>query len=52
MDIIGPEIEGINWILDSGCTNHIMNQNKYFNKCVILKKPIKIRVGWTHIESH
>jgi len=45
MDIIGPEKEGINWILDSGCTNHIVNQDKYFNRCVILKEPIKVRVG-------
>jgi len=44
MDIIGSEKEGINWILDSDCTNHIVNQDKYFNRCVILKESIKVRV--------
>jgi len=45
INVTGSEKDGINWILDSGYTNHIVNQDKYFNRCVILKEPIKVRVG-------
>jgi len=29
--------------LDSGCINYIVNQDKHFNRCVILKESIKVR---------
>jgi len=33
------------WILDSGCTNHIVNKDIYFDKCVTLKEPMSVKVG-------
>jgi len=33
------------WILDNGCTNHIVNNDIYFEKCVTLKEPMSVKVG-------
>lgn len=35
----------ITWLLDSGCTDHIINSDEYFEKSVILKKPVQVKVG-------
>lgn len=35
----------INWILDSGSTNHLINNDAYFVESVILKNPVNIKVG-------
>lgn len=35
----------IHWLLDSGCTDHIINNEKYFNECITLKEPINVKVG-------
>ena len=35
----------INWLLDSGCTDHIINNEDYFDKCVELKKPVNVYLG-------
>ena len=32
----------IDWLLDSGCTDHIINDDKYFDKCMILKEPVNV----------
>ena len=34
----------INWLLDSGCTDHIINSEKYFEKFVVLSKPIDVKM--------
>ncbi|CAK1597248.1 unnamed protein product [Parnassius mnemosyne] len=34
----------INWLLDSGCTDHIINIDEYFNSCEILNKPVKVKI--------
>lgn len=34
----------IEWILDSGCTDHIINKEAYYTNCVSLKNPIKVKV--------
>ena len=35
----------IDWILDSGCSDHIINNDSYFSKFLILKSPINVKVG-------
>lgn len=35
----------IQWLLDSGCTDHIINNEKYFNECITLNEPINVKVG-------
>ena len=35
----------IQWLLNSGCTDHIIKDDRFFNKCIILKKPINIYLG-------
>jgi len=39
------EEETFKWILDSGCSDHIVNSDKYFTDFVTLKDPVKIKVG-------
>ncbi|KAG7197048.1 hypothetical protein KM043_017578 [Ampulex compressa] len=36
----------INWLLDSGCTDHIINNDKYFSKYETLQKPTLVKVGY------
>lgn len=33
------------WVLDSGCTDHIVNDDKYFYSFVNLKNPVSVKVG-------
>uniref|UniRef100_A0A2A4K3T3 Endonuclease n=1 Tax=Heliothis virescens TaxID=7102 RepID=A0A2A4K3T3_HELVI len=40
-----PNKNQITWLLDSGCTDHIINKDEYFEKSVILKNPVKVKVG-------
>ncbi|CAG4974137.1 unnamed protein product [Colias eurytheme] len=40
-----PQKGQINWLLDSGCTDHIINTDEYFNSCEILNKPVKVKIG-------
>lgn len=35
----------IEWILDSGCSDHIINNDKFFDESFVLKNPIKVKVG-------
>lgn len=35
----------IDWLLDSGCTDHIINNDKYYRNCIILKEPVNVKVG-------
>ena len=35
----------IMWLLDSGCTDHIINNVNYFDKSIDLKEPVNIYVG-------
>lgn len=35
----------VNWLLDSGCTDHIINDCRLFKKCVNLKNPIDVKVA-------
>ena len=42
----------IEWILDSGCTDHVINNENYFNNSIKLKEPIKVRVGDGSFESN
>ena len=35
----------IEWILDSGCSDHIINDHSYFSESINLKKPINVKVG-------
>lgn len=40
-----PNSEIIEWLLDSGCSDHIVNSDKYFAKSEVLNDPIKIGLG-------
>lgn len=33
------------WLLDSGCTDHIVNDDKYFSEYVTLNNPVEVRIG-------
>lgn len=35
----------IEWILDSGCSDHIVNDESYFCESITLEKPINVKVG-------
>jgi len=35
----------IDWILDSGCSDHIINDDSYFSECLNLAKPINVKVS-------
>lgn len=35
----------INWLLDSGCTDHVINNDEYFSDCIILKQPINVKIA-------
>lgn len=37
--------ELVTWLLDSGCSDHIINSDKYFYKSEKLKDPVDIKVG-------
>lgn len=34
----------VKWLLDSGCTNHIINCENYYYKSVVLKEPIDVNL--------
>lgn len=40
-----PKKDQIEWLLDSGCTDHIINTDEYYEKCETLKKPVKVKIG-------
>ncbi|CAH2088679.1 unnamed protein product [Euphydryas editha] len=40
-----PKKGQIDWLLDSGCTDHIINTDEYFETCESLTKPIKVKIG-------
>jgi len=35
----------IDWILDSECSDHTINDDSYFSECLNLAKPINVKVG-------
>ena len=35
----------IHWLLDSGCTDHTVNDEKYFENSIVLKEPVNIYLG-------
>lgn len=35
----------IKWLLDSGCTDHIINDDKYFENYMLLKEPVNVYLG-------
>lgn len=35
----------INWLLDSGCTDHVINKDNYFCESIDLKEPINVKIG-------
>lgn len=41
----GNDESEINWLLDSGCTDHIINDERYFEKSINLKQPVNIYLG-------
>lgn len=35
----------IEWVLDSGCSDHVVNNDKYFYESVELKEPVNVKVA-------
>ena len=35
----------IDWLLDSGCTDHIINNDKYYSDSINLKTPVNVKIG-------
>lgn len=42
---INNTVRTVDWILDSGCSDHVINDEKYFNKYTNLQNPICVKVG-------
>jgi len=40
----GENYTEINWLLDSGCTDHIITSDKFFDKYVELKNPVDVKL--------
>jgi len=40
-----PKKGQIEWLLDGGCTDHIINTDEYFEICETLKKSVKVKIG-------
>lgn len=38
-------ITEINWLLDSGASDHLINDNEYFFKFITLKEPINVKIA-------
>lgn len=38
----------LTWLLDSGCSHHIVNSDKYFASCENIENPINVKVGDGH----
>lgn len=47
------EIEKLKFYIDSGCTDHLVNNNKVFSEIIMLKEPIKIKIAKSneHLEA-
>lgn len=35
----------IEWVLDSSCSDHIINNESYYDECVNLKTPVNVKIG-------
>ena len=35
----------IEWLLDSGCSDHIVNNDEYFYESVVLKTPVNVKIA-------
>lgn len=44
-EISNVDCNEIQWILDSGCTDHIINDERYFENSKILEKPVNVYLG-------
>lgn len=42
---INVSTKEIEWILDSGCSDHIVNNVNYFSTCIDLDNPFKVKIG-------
>lgn len=40
-----PHFEKIEWILDSGCTDHVINDDSYFSDYTFLQNPIDVSIA-------
>ncbi|KAK7582221.1 hypothetical protein V9T40_013666 [Parthenolecanium corni] len=47
----GKVSSDIVWTIDSGCTDHITNIDKYFCQYIVLKKPVTVKVGNNKFEK-
>lgn len=45
VEIYNCNVNKIDWILDSGCSDHIINDDSYFSESLNLKNPINVKVG-------
>lgn len=35
----------VEWLLDSGCSDHIVNNDEYFYECTTLKTPVSVKIA-------
>jgi len=35
----------IDWLLDSGCTDRVINNEEYFSKCITLREPVNVKIA-------
>lgn len=45
VEVLTAEANTVNWLLDSGCSDHIVNDDRYFCEYKKLDNPVNIRVG-------
>lgn len=43
--VINVDRNRVDWILDSGCTDHVTNNESLFSNSVTLKEPIQVKLG-------
>jgi len=45
VETYNSSVNKIDWILDSGCSDHIVNDDSYFSESLTLKNAINVKVG-------
>lgn len=41
---VGEKYNKVKWLLDSGCSNHIINNENFFFESVLLKNPVEVKL--------
>lgn len=45
IEVNNNNVNSVEWLLDSGCSDHIINNDACYNECTDLKVPVNVKVG-------